>query len=60
MHFSQNYLVLGVMNVGVTPYRGQATIEPNWKSGLYNHDLSWEETDQYGFGLDLDLFSHRA
>lgn len=59
MHFSQNYLALGIMNVGATPYRGQATIEPEWMKGLYNHDLSWEETDQYDFGLDLDLFSHR-
>ena len=59
MHFSQNYLALGIMNVGATPYRGQATIEPEWVRGLYNHDLSWEETDQYDFGLDLDLFNHR-
>ena len=59
MHFSQNYLALGIMNVGATPYRGQATIEPEWTRGLYNHDLSWEETDQYDFGLDLDLFNHR-
>lgn len=38
---------------------GAATIEPEWVRGLYNHALSWEETDQYDFGLDLDLFNHR-
>ena len=59
MHFSQNYLALGVMNVGATSYRGQATIEPKWTNGLYNRNLSWEETDQYDFGLDLDLFNYR-
>ena len=31
----------------------------NYKEGLYNDDLSWEQTDQYDFGLDLDLFDSR-
>ena len=59
MHFSQNYLALGIMNVGSTSYLGNSYIEPQWGDGLYNDKLSWEETDQYDFGLDLDMFDHR-
>lgn len=59
MHFSQNYLALGIMKVGGTSYLGNSYIEPQWSDGLYNNELSWEETDQYDFGLDLDLFDHR-
>ena len=59
MHFAQPYLALGVMNVGSTSYIGNATIEPVWDGGLLNPYLSWEETDQYDLGVDLDLFEHR-
>ena len=59
MHFSQNYLALGVMNVGTSSYLGESYIEPVWFDGLYNDRLSWEETDQYDFGMDLDFFNHR-
>ena len=59
MHFSQNYLALGIMNVGTSSYLGESYIEPQWSDGLYNDRLSWEETDQYDFGLDLDFFDHR-
>ena len=59
MHFSQNYLALGVMNAGTSSYLGESYIEPVWYDGLYNDKLSWEETDQYDFGLDLDFFNHR-
>ena len=59
MHFSQNYLALGIMNVGTSSYLGESYIEPQWGDGLYNDRLSWEETDQYDFGLDLDFFNHR-
>lgn len=59
MHFSQNYLALGIMKVGTSSYLGESYIEPQWGDGLYNDKLSWEETDQYDFGLDLDFFDHR-
>ena len=59
MHFSQNYLALGVMNVGTSSYLGESYVEPVWYDGLYNDKLSWEETEQYDFGLDLDFFNHR-
>ena len=59
MHFSQNYLALGIMNVGTSSYLGDSYVEPVWYDGLYNDLLSWEETDQYDFGIDLDFFYHR-
>lgn len=59
MHFSQNYLALGIMNVGTSSYLGEGYVEPKWTNGLYNDKLSWEETDQYDFGIDLDFFNHR-
>lgn len=59
MHFSQNYLALGIMNVGTSSYLGESYVEPVWSNGLYNDKLSWEETDQYDLGVDLDLFNHR-
>ena len=59
MHFAQNYLALGIMNVSEGSYLGDSYIEPNWGEGLYNDQLSWEETDQYDFGVDLDFFDYR-
>ena len=56
LHFSQNYLALGTMSVGDTPYLGEGIIQP---ASLYNEELGWEETDQYDFGLDLDFIEHR-
>lgn len=59
MHFSNNYLALGIMQVGGSSYLGNSILEPEWSEGLYNDELSWEETDQYDFGLDVDMFEHR-
>lgn len=59
MHFSENYLALGIMNLGVQPYIGNSVLEPEWGSGLYNDELSWEETDQYDLGLDIDMLDYR-
>ena len=59
MHFSQNYLALGIMETGTTSYLGESYTEPQWGTGLYNDRLSWEETDQYDFGWDMDFFNHR-
>ena len=58
MIFDQNYLALGIMRVS-EPHKGEATISPNYTDGLLNPNLSWEETDQYDFGLDLDFFHYR-
>ena len=59
MVFSNNYLALGIMQVGQYPHLGNPTVEPEWNNGLYNDALSWEETDQYDFGVDIDLFNYR-
>lgn len=59
MHFDQAYLALGLMNVGDIVYQGNGILIPNYYDGLYNEDLSWEETDQYDFGLDLDFLNYR-
>lgn len=58
MHFDYPYLALGVMT-NDKPYEGNSTITSDLDDGLYNEKLSWEETDQYDFGLDLDFFDYR-
>lgn len=57
-HFESPYLALGIMQNGA-PFEGNSTLEPSWALGAYNQDLTWEETDQYDFGLDLDFFNYR-
>ena len=59
MHFAQNYLALGIMEVSGGSYLGDSYLEPAWGDGLYNDRLSWEETDQYDLGVDLDFFDYR-
>lgn len=59
MHFYQNYLALGIMEVDNSSYLGNGVLTPVWSDGLFNPDLSWEKTDQYDFGLDLDLLDYR-
>ena len=56
MHFEECYLALGELYPGEA-FMGESTLGPG--SGLYNEDLSWENTDQYDLGLDLDLFDYR-
>ena len=58
MHFAQNYLALGIFVTDI-PYMGNGMIRPQWFGGLYNDKLSWEETDQYDIGTDLDFFDYR-
>ena len=55
-HFEECYLALGELYSGMS-FMGESTLSPG--TGLYNEDLSWENTDQYDFGLDLDLFNYR-
>jgi TonB-linked SusC/RagA family outer membrane protein len=59
MHFSQNYLALGIMKAGGLSHENRGVLIPEVADGLYNEDLSWEETDQIDLGLDLDLFNNR-
>ncbi|WP_292271285.1 SusC/RagA family TonB-linked outer membrane protein [Butyricimonas sp.] len=57
-HFEKAYLSMGLMNVGQPEY-GNSTLVPDFNGGLYNNDLSWEETDQYDLGLDMDFIDYR-
>ena len=58
-HFEDPYLALGLLSVGQASHLGNPTLDPEWYDGYFNEDLSWEETDQYDFGLDMDLFNYR-
>ena len=57
--FESPYLAYGLMGPGDYSHLGNPTLKPVYGGGLYNEDLSWEETDQYDFGLDVDLFEYR-
>lgn len=56
--FDQPYISHGLLTVS-KPFLGHPTVEPEWLQGLMNDKLTWEETDQYDLGLDLDLFNHK-
>ena len=48
--FEYPYLAYGLVGPGEFSHQGNPTLEPVYNGGLYNEDLSWEETDQYVFG----------
>lgn len=56
--FTNPYLAYGILSGG-SVYNGNPTITPDWKSGYYNPDLTWEETNQLDFGVDLTLFKNK-
>lgn len=56
--FSSPYLAYGIISGG-DPYLGSPSMSPNWMSGYYNPNLSWEETSQYDVGLELEFFNYR-
>lgn len=55
LQFYSPYLALGTFTPG-SAFQGTGTLAPNV---FYNQSLSWEQTDQYDFGLDLDFFNSR-
>ncbi|MEG1738034.1 MAG: SusC/RagA family TonB-linked outer membrane protein [Odoribacter sp.] len=55
--FGQRYLAHGLMEVGGDSFLGQTGMVPS--GGMINRDLTWEETDQYDVGLDVDFFDYR-
>ncbi len=57
-HFEEAYLALGVLQSGPS-FDGYSSIEPAWASGYYNPELTWEETDQYDVGIELNMFDYR-
>jgi TonB-dependent starch-binding outer membrane protein SusC len=59
MQFDQPYLALGILQTGSNPYLGTSVLVPDLGEGLYNQNLSWEQTDQTDLGLDLELLDNR-
>ena len=57
--FEQPYTAAGILQNGVTSFQNGPILEPRWGDGLYNEELTWEETDQYDIGLDMDLLDYR-
>lgn len=56
--FDQPYISQGLL-VPDSPFLGNPSVSPSLARGLANRELTWEETDQYDFGLDLDMLDHR-
>ena len=56
--FDQPYIALGLLEAN-NPFLGYPTVIPDFGLGLINQGLTWEKTDQYDLGLDMDLFNHR-
>ncbi|GGW30648.1 SusC/RagA family TonB-linked outer membrane protein [Arenibacter certesii] len=69
--FPENYLRFGKYNLGyggnvywgnqmnVSSYGGTTGVIPNYDQ-IGNASLSWEETEQWNIGFDLDMFSRRV
>lgn len=53
--FDDAYLAHGLMTSGAS-FLGNASMTSN---GIINRNLTWEKSDQYDVGLDLDLFNYR-
>lgn len=51
---SDPYLAHGVIEPGVS-FMGNQSV----KAPMINRDLSWEKSDQYDLGLDIDMFNYR-
>lgn len=55
VQFNDPYLAHGLIRIGGV-YNGETGMSSN---GLLSRDLSWEQSDQYDVGLDLDFFQYR-
>ena len=56
--FSEPYLAHGLMVPGEI-FLGNQAMQADPMGGMINRNLTWEESDQYDFGLDLDMFNYR-
>ncbi|MCT4613621.1 MAG: TonB-dependent receptor [Marinifilaceae bacterium] len=57
--FDQAYLAYGVLEPNSTTFDGKAAMGSDSSDGLFNKNLSWEETSQTNLGVDLDLFDYK-
>ena len=57
--FSQRYLAHGLMKDSQDTFYGNGGIQPDQTGGVINRKLTWEETNQYDVGLDLNFLDYR-
>lgn len=57
--FNQRYLAHGLMDGSGASFLGQQGMEPQGTGGMLNRKLSWEKTNQYDIGLDLNFLDYR-
>ena len=57
--FRQRYLAHGLMGDSKNTFYGSVGIEPDAGGGVINRKLTWEETNQYDVGLDLNFLDYR-
>lgn len=57
--FHYPYLAQGSIQAGLVNFLDYTTLTPEWNYGLYNPNLTWEETKQLDAGLDISLFNYR-
>lgn len=56
--FEYPYLASGELVQG-NSYMGRPSIIPEWISGVTNKNLTWEKTEEYDVGIDLNLLHNR-
>lgn len=56
--FGQSYLAHGLLQSG-SIFLGNPSIAPNLDGGMINRGLTWQETDQYDIGLDMNFLDYR-
>lgn len=57
--YTPDYKAAWGESVSGNSYNGQAIVIPNYSGGLANPDLTWEEAEQYNFGIDWSMFNYR-
>lgn len=56
--FNQRYLAYGLWSPTGT-FEGKSGMTPDMQGGVINRNLTWEETDQWDLGLDLNFMDYR-
>jgi len=56
--FSDNYLAQGILQ-GAPNYGGGVGFTPLWYNGFRNKDLTWEQSEMWDVGFDLDILNGR-
>lgn len=56
--FNQRYLAYGLWSPTGT-FEGKSGMTPDMQGGVINRNLTWEETDQWDLGIDLNFLDYR-